>query len=62
MAGVGSVYGEHSDGVCVPNEEVLQCVCTADDRVEAGERPGMLLCGVCEVDDCREYSCSDSDG
>ena len=38
MAGVGNVYGERSDGVCVPNEEVLQCVCTVDDRVEAVER------------------------
>lgn len=26
MAGVGDVYGQCSDGVCVSDEEVLQCV------------------------------------
>jgi len=27
----------------------------------SSERPGRLICAVCQVDDCREHSCSDSD-
>lgn len=34
---------------------------TAELRLSS-EWPGMLLCDVCEADDSREYSCSDSDG
>lgn len=31
MAKAGDLEGECSDGVCVSNEEVLRCVCTAGE-------------------------------